>query len=87
MPRATDTFVRSTAAALAATAIIAGLTGCHTSSGTTLGLRPNHIVQDRYAVTDSIGAAMFAEHVRLAHAEAYERHLRRTEFATVPLTE
>lgn len=66
-------------------AAAATLTGCHSSSKTTLGFRPNQVVQDRYAVTDSIGAAMFAQQVRLAHAEAYNRHLERTEFATVPI--
>lgn len=85
MPRVTNAFARKVPAAIAAAGLIAALGGCYSSSKTTLGFQPNHIVQDQYAVTDSIGAAMFAEHVRLAHAEAYQRHIERTEFVTVPL--
>ncbi len=74
-------------ACIAATAIAAmvALTGCHTSSKASLGFRPNPVVQDSYAVTDSIGAAMFASHIRLAHAEANFRRLERDAYATVPL--
>ena len=73
--------------AAAGIACVAALTGCHTSSKTTIGFRPNHIVQDEYAVTDSIGAAMFSRHVQLAHAEANQRRLQRDAFATAPVSE
>lgn len=78
-------YTRNAALVIAAAAASAGLTGCYSSTQASLGLRPNPVVQDRYAVTDSIGAAMFAEQVRLAHAEANARRLGDTDFATVPL--
>lgn len=78
-------FARPATIASLAIAATAALTGCHTSSKTTLGFRQNTVVQDEYAVTDSIGAAMFARHVRLAHAEANERRLGRETFATAPV--
>ena len=71
----------------AAIAIVAAatLSGCHTSSKSTLGFRPNPVVQDRYAVTASVGAAMFGRHVRLAHAEANALRLKQDSFATFPV--
>jgi hypothetical protein len=87
MPRRTAIFIRNAALTAIAAAGVTALTGCYSSSGTALGFRPNPIVQDRFAVTDSIGAAMFAEQVRLAHAEANDRRLERSDFATVPLAE
>ena len=87
MPRHSNTFARNTRLVITALGAAAGLTGCYTSSNASLGFCPNPVVQDRYAVTDSVGAAMFAQQVRLAHAQANEGRLNRSDFATDPLTD
>lgn len=83
-PRSLFTRARSFGLALAAVTATAGLTACHASSKTSLGFRPNPVVQDEFAVTDSIGAALFSQHVQLAHAEAKRRRQETETYANVP---
>jgi len=74
----TRNLILTAAAAITA----ASLTGCYTASKTALNFQPNEVISSEFAVSDSIGAAMFSEHVRVAHAEANYRRLMREDFAT-----
>lgn len=57
--------------------------GCASSSKTTLGLARPTVGHPAIGVGDTLGASMFAEHVRLAAAEARQRRALAREFATV----
>lgn len=82
MKRNNTTAARNATLIASAALATASLTGCYTSSSTALGFQTNEVVASEFAVSDSIGAAMFAEHVRVAHAEASHRRLLREDFAT-----
>jgi hypothetical protein len=74
---------RNAAALIALVAVAASLTGCASSSRTTLGLNGGSITIDGMGAGDALGAAMFQEQVRLAAAESRRQRLLRTEMATV----
>ncbi|USN99050.1 MAG: hypothetical protein H6810_13020 [Phycisphaeraceae bacterium] len=63
----------------------AGLTGCASSSRTTLGSSQAALDPYTLGAGDQLGAAMFGEHVRFALAQAREQRALATEYATVPI--
>lgn len=74
---------RNIARAALALVAAAALTGCASTSRTTLGRAAGGFDQPSMGVGDALGAAMFSEHVRLAALEARQRRSVIRDYATV----
>lgn len=84
MPRsAYSRSARHFARAALALVFILPIAGCVSSSKTALGLTGGTIIIEGPGVGDTLGAAMFEEHIRLAAAESRRQRLLRHEFAAV----
>ena len=74
---------RNIARAAIALFAAAALTGCASTSRTTLGRAGGGFDQPAMGAGDALGAAMFSEHVRLAALEARQRRGVIRDYATV----
>jgi hypothetical protein len=74
---------RPVARAALAIACTLPILGCASSSRTALGLDGGIILIEGPGIGDTLGAAMFEEHIRLAAAESRRQRLLRDEYAAV----